>query len=105
LFETAGENRQARWLSRHGLLERVVLRSNSVDALARAARIGWGVALLPAFVADRDPALQRLLPELLIAKTPLWLVTHVELKRSPRVSAVFRFLARSLEANRERRAR
>jgi DNA-binding transcriptional LysR family regulator len=105
LFEMPDDNRQARWLSRHGLLERVVLRSNSIDALARAARVGWGVAFLPAFVADRDPALERLLPEQPIVKTPLWLVTHVELKRSPRVSAVFRFLARSLEPSRERRGR
>jgi DNA-binding transcriptional LysR family regulator len=105
LYETAEDNRQAAWLSRQRLLGRVVLRSNSVDALARAARVGWGVAMLPAFVAERDPALQRLLPDQAIVKTPLWLVTHVELKRSPRVRAVFRFLAKSLDTNRERGGR
>ena len=103
LYETAGDSRQAKWLSRQRLLDRVVLRSNSIDALARAARAGWGVVLLPAFVADRDPALQRLLPQKPITETPLWLVTHVELRRSPRVSAVFRFLARSLESHRQPR--
>jgi DNA-binding transcriptional LysR family regulator len=102
LYETAGDSRQTKWLARHRLLDRVVLRSNGIDALARAARVGWGVALLPSFVADRDPALERLLPEQPIIRTPLWLVTHVELQRSPRVSAVFRYLARSLEGDRER---
>lgn len=105
LFETPEDNRQARWLARHRLLDRVVLRSNSVDALARAARVGWGVALLPAFVADHDSALERLLPDQPISKMPLWLVTHVELKRSPRVSAVFKFIARCLDENRERMLR
>jgi DNA-binding transcriptional LysR family regulator len=100
VYEAASDDRQARWLARQRLLERVVLRSNSIDALARAARVGWGVTLLPSFVADRDPALQRLLPSKPILETPLWLITHVELKRSPRVGAVFRFLARSLEKNR-----
>jgi DNA-binding transcriptional LysR family regulator len=105
LYETAEDNRQAGWLSRQRLLDRVALRSNSIDALARAARVGWGVVILPAFVADHDPALQRLLPDQPIIKTPLWLVTHVELKRSPRVSAVFRFLARSLDTSRARAGR
>lgn len=102
LYETPDDNRQARWLTRQRLLDRVVLRSNSVDALARAARVGWGVALLPALVADHDAALERLLPDQPIIKTPLWLVTHVELKRSPRVSAVFAFLGQCLDASRER---
>jgi DNA-binding transcriptional LysR family regulator len=105
LYETPEDNRQALWLGRHRLLERVALRSNSFDALARAARVGWGVALLPAFVADHDSALERLLPDRPIFKTPLWLVTHVELKRSPRVGAVFEFLARCLDENRTRRGR
>jgi len=105
LYETPEDDRQARWLARHRLLERVVLRSNSVDALARAARVGWGVTLLPAFVADHDAALERLLPDQPVTKTPLWLVTHVELKRSPRVGAVFKFIGRCLDENRERKLR
>jgi DNA-binding transcriptional LysR family regulator len=105
LYETPEDDRQARWLERHRLLERVVLRSNSVDALARAARVGWGVALLPAVAADRDAGLERLLPDQPIIKTPLWLVTHVELKRSPRVSAVFEFIGRRLDEHRDGRAR
>jgi DNA-binding transcriptional LysR family regulator len=102
MYETPGDNRQSHWLSQRRLLGRVVLRSNSVDALARAARVGWGVAMLPAFVADRDAGLRRLLPERPITKMPLWLVTHVELKRSPRVQAVFRQLARRFDESRER---
>lgn len=102
LYETPSDNRQSRWLSQRRLLGRVVLSSNSVDALARAARVGWGIAMLPAFVADRDTGLRRVLLERPITKMPLWLVTHAQLKRSPRVQAVFRQLARRFEETRER---
>jgi DNA-binding transcriptional LysR family regulator len=105
VYETPDNGRQGRWLSHRRLMDRVVLRSNSLDALARAARLGWGVAMLPAFVADRDPALSRVLPERPITRMPLWLVTHVELKRSPRVQAVFRLLIKSFEPMRELAAR
>jgi len=102
LYETPSDSRQARWLSQRRLLERVVLRSNSVDALAQAARVGYGVAMLPAFVADPDAALRRLFADRPITKMPMWLVTHAELKRSPRVQAVFRHLARRFDETRER---
>jgi DNA-binding transcriptional LysR family regulator len=102
LYETPSDDRQSRWLSQRRLLGRAVLSSNSVDALARAARVGWGIALLPAFVADRDTGLRRVLLERPITKMPLWLVTHAQLKLSARVQAVFRRLARRFEETRER---
>ncbi len=100
-YQTPEGSRQARWLDRRRLTDRVVLRSNSVDALARSARAGWGVAVLPAFVGDRDPSLERLLPEQPITRMTLWLATHAELGKSPRVRAVFRQLARSFDEHRE----
>jgi DNA-binding transcriptional LysR family regulator len=105
VFETPEHGLQSRWFSKRRLTERVVLRSNSVEALARAARAGWGITLLPAFAADRDPGLSRVLPELPITRTPLWLITHAQLKLSPRVQAVFRLLAKSFDQVRERSAR
>jgi DNA-binding transcriptional LysR family regulator len=101
-FETPDHSLQSRWWSKRHLSERVVMRSNSVQALARAARAGWGITVLPAFVADRDLSLSRLLPERPITRMPLWLITHAELKLSPRVQAVFRLLAKSFDQARQR---
>ncbi len=43
--------------------ERFVFRSTSIVAQYEAVRCGVGLAVLPAFIADRDPTLQRVLPE------------------------------------------
>jgi DNA-binding transcriptional LysR family regulator len=77
-----------------------VLRSTSVDALTVATRAGWGIALLPVAVCSREAQLVRVLPAAEIGHLQLWLVTHAELRRSPRIRAVFQFLARCFERDR-----
>lgn len=82
---------QERWLERVAPARRIVFRCNSTTALLQAARLGLGVAVLPRFVADRDPALVRLDgPE--PAPHELWLLVHGDLRRSPRVRAVIEWL-------------
>jgi DNA-binding transcriptional LysR family regulator len=100
LYEQGALAPQRAWLERHGLAGRVVLRSNSIDALTRAARAGWGVALLPLAVAGTDAHLRRVLALLELASPALWLVTAAELRRSPRIRTVFRFLAACFERDR-----
>jgi DNA-binding transcriptional LysR family regulator len=82
---------QERWLDRVGPGRRVVFRCNSTAALQAAARQGVGVAVLPCFVADRDPALVRLDgPE--PPDHELWLLVHGDLRRAPRVRAVLEWV-------------
>lgn len=81
-----------------GVLERWLggaepaLRANSFLHLAEAARRGLGLALLPCFVGDSDSAL-RLALRLEGAEESLWLLTHPDLRRSPRVRATMEALA------------
>jgi DNA-binding transcriptional LysR family regulator len=68
-----------------------VFRCNSTASLHAAARLGIGVAVLPCFVAEDDPALSRLEgPE--AVKHELWLLVHGDLRRAPRVRAVIEWV-------------
>jgi DNA-binding transcriptional LysR family regulator len=82
---------QERWLARLAPDRRVVFRCNSTASLHAAARLGIGVAVLPRFVADRDPDLVPL-----DGPTPvnheLWLLVHGDLRRTPRVKAVIEWV-------------
>jgi DNA-binding transcriptional LysR family regulator len=100
IYEQTFNVRQAAWFERLGLSERVVLRSTSVDALISATRAGWGIALLPGMIGDADPLLRRVLPALEVGSMPLWLATHADLRKSPRIRSVFQFLGRCFERDR-----
>ncbi len=82
---------QERWLTRVAPGRRVVFRCNNTASLVAAARIGLGVAVLPRFVADRDPDLVALDgPE--PVPHELWLLVHGDLRRTPRVRAVIEWV-------------
>jgi DNA-binding transcriptional LysR family regulator len=82
---------QERWLAKQAPGRRIAFRSNSTAALQAAARAGVGVAVLPCFLAERDPELVRLRgPE--PVPHELWLLVHGDLRRTPRVRAVIEWL-------------
>ena len=72
--------------------ERFVFRSTSIVAQYEAVRCGVGLAVLPAFMADRDPTLQRVLPEQARFTRTFWMSMPQEAKAVPRIQAVWRFL-------------
>jgi molybdate transport repressor ModE-like protein len=88
----------ARWLAAHVAPERIVHRADSLLALQAAAIAGLGVAPLPCFLGDREPALQRVGEPLPEAAVPLWLITHPDLRRVRRIGTVIEFLAEQLHA-------
>lgn len=71
---------------------RVVLRSNSVNAVAAAVHSGAGVGLLPDLVA-KGLGLVALSALPSLEELPLWLVSHADLLRLPRVRVLFDALA------------
>ncbi len=82
------------WAERHLPAERVVARSGDIDTMAALAAAGLGIALLP---QDQvKPGLTRLFPVDPPATTELWLLTHPDLRRVPRIRAVVDSLARRL---------
>ncbi len=92
-FDEAGaEFPEARWLARRFGETRLGLRCNNQMGQIAAARAGYGVAMLPHFLAAGDPALI----EVRLSETPptreLWLLTRRDVQKTPRIRAVADFL-------------
>lgn len=88
------------WLVTNGLESGVAMHHDSVTGLLAAVRSGFGLAVLPSFVADREPELVRCLPPRPDDRTALWLLTHERLRHTPRVRTVMDFLAERLQRTR-----
>ena len=71
---------------------RVVLETNSTHALLAAAHASLGVAVLPRFVGRTDDTLVAISAP--VAELDVWLVTHPEFRRDPRVRVAADFLKR-----------
>jgi DNA-binding transcriptional LysR family regulator len=71
----------------------VVLETNSTHTLLAAARASVGVAVLPRFVARRYPDLIAVSDD--IAKRDVWMITHPEYRRDPKIRATADFLKRA----------
>jgi DNA-binding transcriptional LysR family regulator len=67
--------------------EAIGLKVNTVLGLAEAVQEGVGIGHLPCFIADRRTDLMRLRSPDPDFATGLWLLTHPELRHSPRVRA------------------
>lgn len=81
------------WLQEYDLESAVAMHHSSETGLLAAVRAGLGIAVLPSFVADREPGLVRCLPPRPSDTTGLWIVTHERLRHTPRVRAVMDFFA------------
>ncbi|CAN7473622.1 LysR family transcriptional regulator [Trinickia sp. LjRoot230] len=92
----------ARWIAKHVDPARIVHRANSLVALREMARAGIGLAPLPCFLADGDPALVRVLGPVSEMASELWLVAHPDLRRMPRVRVAMRVVAEYVAENRDR---
>jgi DNA-binding transcriptional LysR family regulator len=96
--EELGHLASARWLKERGLLDRAALRVNSLHSLALAVSAGFGLGVLPCYLADAEPRLVRVgepIPEL---SGDLWFLTHSELQHTGRIRALSDLLARELRA-------
>jgi DNA-binding transcriptional LysR family regulator len=81
----------ARWLKDHAAGAHVMLRGNSIVSVLNAAIVGMGLAVLPCFLAEAEPTLRRLVPEVLGSRE-IWLVFHPEVARIARVRRVIDFV-------------
>jgi DNA-binding transcriptional LysR family regulator len=68
------------------------METNSTHALLAAARVGVGVAVLPRFVARGHDDLVEVSDA--VATHDVWLITHPEFRRDPKVRATADFLKR-----------
>ncbi|MGO8953899.1 MAG: LysR family transcriptional regulator [Rhodomicrobium sp.] len=91
--DLADELPQQRWLNIAAQGRPVVFRANDAASLASAARAGMGVALLPLFLGEGDPALAKLPSPKPPPRRDIWMVVHDDLRRAPRIRVVMDFLA------------
>jgi DNA-binding transcriptional LysR family regulator len=84
---------EAQWFEPVLASAHIALRTNSTQTLLAAAHAGAGIAVLPRFVARGQ---RELLPVSdVVASHDVWLITHPESRRDPKVRATADFLARS----------
>lgn len=76
------------------------LRSTSILAQHQAAAAGTGIAVLPAFLAQRDPRLRTVLPGEANFTRTFWISMPAESKHLARMQAVWGFLRETVEAQR-----
>jgi DNA-binding transcriptional LysR family regulator len=88
--------RAAQWIDATVPAPRIIFRAGSLQALFVAVRAGIGVAPLPCYLGDRDPALRRLGGLMDDFAVGLWLLTHPDLRRVARIRAFMDFMAPAL---------
>lgn len=90
--DTLADLPEAVWLAGYigdvGTGARVGFRSNSLQAQWAAARTGLGLALLPCWLADDDPALVPVETPVATPEREVWLLVHGDRREVPRVRAV-----------------
>jgi DNA-binding transcriptional LysR family regulator len=84
---------QTRWLRRALPDPRYVVRATSTTVQVLACVEGHGIALLPLFIAAREPRLRRLMPRLVGPAREMWGVTHADLRGNARTTAFLGWLA------------
>jgi DNA-binding transcriptional LysR family regulator len=77
------------------------LRSTSILAQHQAAAAGAGIAVLPAFIAERDKSLRRVLPGEANFTRTFWMSVASETRHLARMQATWNFLRETVEAQRE----
>ncbi|MGI4944943.1 MAG: LysR family transcriptional regulator [Janthinobacterium lividum] len=83
----------AAWLSEHTGQAQVVLRADSYETQHWSANCSGGLALLPRFRADGEPALRRIATPVPVPSAEIWLGAHHENRHVPRVRAVLDCIA------------
>ncbi len=76
--------------------ESFVASSESGTVIWAMLKAGYGIAMQPETLGDADPDLEKVSEALPSLHFPMWLVTHRELRTSPRIRIVFDLLARGL---------
>lgn len=79
----------------------VTLYANSLVVLLEAARKGHTAVRLACVVGDADPGLVRL-TEPVVSRSPLWVLTHPDLRQSPSVRLVMEYLVELVAAHQAR---
>jgi DNA-binding transcriptional LysR family regulator len=98
LDESMRQHRVLKWLRDVAPEAKIAARNNSVLGLMYAVKSGVGIGPLPTAVADDEPDLVRVLGPIPELARSWRLLTHPDLRRTPRVAAFFDFVVEEREA-------
>ncbi len=87
------------WFRRTYPNANAALTTNSVLGLLLGCEANLGATIIPCFMADTNPKLQRLGAPIDAAASMLWLLTHEDLRHTARVRAFMDFMADALKAD------
>lgn len=90
-----------RWMIREGYDDCVKFRVNSLVGCMAAAKVGLELAVLPCFLAEPEPDLVRVTDTIPELSTPLWLLTHPDLRRVYRIRTFLDFVAKALSRQKD----
>lgn len=91
------DHHAARWLRSVAPNAKVVARSNTVSGLMMTVRSGAGLAPLPMPLAGGEPDLVCMLGPLPGLYSPIYLLTHPDLRSTPRIAAFFDFVVDEID--------
>jgi len=90
----------AKWMRAKVPPPAVVLRADSLLALRQAAQAGIGLVALPCYLGDSAADLVRVRGPIPEMETALWVLTHADLRHTPRIRAFTEFAAQAFARRR-----
>ena len=98
LDETLANHRLSKWLADTLPNAKIASRNNSMLGLVQAVRAGLGLGALPAALGNKEPDLVQILGPIPQLTRPWRILAHPDVRKTPRVSAFFDFIASETEA-------
>lgn len=99
-WESSAVAAASKWLTENILSHAFAYRSSSLINQLMAVKAGLGLALLPCYLGDLAPDINRVQDPLDELTRELWLVTHKDLRNTARVRAFFDHVGGGLLARR-----
>ncbi|MEL7538045.1 MAG: LysR family transcriptional regulator [Pseudomonadota bacterium] len=93
------ERETPEWVCDHYPNAKVVLRTDNMTTMRAAVVAGLGLARIPCFEGDSEPAIRRVDLPLTPSTWGLWILSHVDLRSTARVRVCREFLAEAIQGN------
>ena len=87
------------WAHKHFPLAKVALQVDDLTSMYAAVKAGFGLARMPCYLPDslQDPLLEKLDISLPRSEWSVWVLNHVDLRKTARVQKLRHFLLEALE--------